>query len=77
MRMRINLVKYCTVEVEKNKLKRVPGRAPNYLKKCWVLSSGTAASRFLAKFSQNFRNFRQFKFVSTQVGETSSDLRMI
>jgi hypothetical protein len=28
--MRMNLVKYCTVKVEKNKLKRVPGRAPNY-----------------------------------------------
>jgi hypothetical protein len=28
--MRMNLVKYCTVKSRKNKLKRVPGRAPNY-----------------------------------------------
>jgi hypothetical protein len=27
---RMNLVTYCTVKVEKNKLKRLPRRAPNY-----------------------------------------------
>jgi hypothetical protein len=36
--MRMNLEKYCTIKVEKNKLKRVPGRAPNYFKKVCLLS---------------------------------------